>query len=166
MWVSQFKQATVQDISSQRSEASANISKLVPSSLRQSTAKTCWTSSSSPRSKASIWSPKMSLSTAKCPQAASPSPGKTRWVTEEESKSTCPLEISQRQGVSHPADDRDRLLRRVERLLSGWDGSAWPGLERAAFAAAEAGPPTAPVWTAGQWTRRHRQLTHVDTASF
>lgn len=66
----------------------------------------------------------------------------------------------------HPADDRDRLLRRVERLLSGWDGSAWPGLERAALAAAEAGPPTAAVWPTGQWTRWHRQPTHVDTASF
>lgn len=65
-----------------------------------------------------------------------------------------------------PTDDRDRLLRRVERLLSGWDGSAWPWLERAAFAAAEAGPPTAAVWPTGQWICWHRQLTPVDTASF
>lgn len=51
-------------------------------SLRPSTAKTCWTSSSSPRWKEWSSSPKTSLSTAKCPQAASPFPGRTKWGTE------------------------------------------------------------------------------------
>lgn len=50
-------------------------------SLRPSTVKTCWTSSSSPQLKGWSWSPRTSLSTVKCPRAAFPFPGKTRLET-------------------------------------------------------------------------------------
>lgn len=127
----------------------------VPSSLRPSTAKTCWTSSSSPRSKAWSWSPKTSPSTAKCPQAACPSPGRTRCGAGREAR-TPRLDSSHKHGLSRPADGRDGLLRRAERLPPGRDGSARPGLERTAFAAAQAGPPAAAVRPTGRWTQDAR----------